>query len=302
MQSTGSFKSFFSALIDYAGLFPPATLPLRTALENYHNYLHSDDAWMLGSFIVPAALLDELRVELQRLPVLAEPLPVSVLVSNAAIDLPVIKVFMETHASQIKIAALETKFLTETTIDPVLLEFLRTQKSAPAVFVELVADSEWELLFPRAVEVLRSSAGENKLSLAFKLRCGGVSPDRIPSIDQVAQVIHGCASAAVPLKCTAGLHQPFRHIDENLQVPFHGFFNLFFTGMLAFADSVSIETLLELLADEGSPVLATEDTISWLGYELDVNTIRACRTENIISFGSCSFTEPVLAAKHLGWI
>ena len=302
MQPPGSFKSFFPSLIDYAGLFPPATLPLRTALKNYHTYLHSDDAWLLGSFIVPAALLDELRIELQRLPALTEPLPVSILISNAAIDLPVIKICMETYSSQIQIVALETKFLAEATIDPTLIEFLRTGESAPAVFVELVTDSEWERLFPRAVAALLNSAGEFQLPLAFKLRCGGVSPERIPSIDRVAEVVHACASAGVPVKCTAGLHQPFRHIDETLQVPFHGFFNLFFAGILAFADSVSIETLLELLADEGSPVEATADTISWLGHTLDVNSIRACRSENIISFGSCSFTEPVQAARHLGWI
>ena len=54
-----SVRAFLSGLIDYAGLFPPAKLPLEQALRNYADYRSGPDAWMLGRFIVPAARLAE---------------------------------------------------------------------------------------------------------------------------------------------------------------------------------------------------------------------------------------------------
>ena len=45
--------------IDYAGLFPPAALAMRPALENYARYRSGPDAWALGRFVVPAGRLDE---------------------------------------------------------------------------------------------------------------------------------------------------------------------------------------------------------------------------------------------------
>src|SRR5213075_640007 len=46
--------------IDYAGLFPPASLDLRSAVEEYQHQATSADGWMLGRFVLPAARLDEL--------------------------------------------------------------------------------------------------------------------------------------------------------------------------------------------------------------------------------------------------
>lgn len=53
--------ALLDGLIDYAGLFPPASLPLERALANYHHYRMSNCAWMLGRFVIPAA-------QLQRVP------------------------------------------------------------------------------------------------------------------------------------------------------------------------------------------------------------------------------------------
>jgi len=39
-------------VIDYAGCFPPASLPLQTAVENYREYRNGPFAWMLGRFVV----------------------------------------------------------------------------------------------------------------------------------------------------------------------------------------------------------------------------------------------------------
>jgi hypothetical protein len=54
-------RSLLNQLIDYAGLFPPASLPLDRGLANYHHYREGKYAWMLGRFVIPAS-------QLQRVP------------------------------------------------------------------------------------------------------------------------------------------------------------------------------------------------------------------------------------------
>src|SRR5580700_545726 len=53
-------QAFFEHLIDYAGMFPPARLPMREALRNYALLSSSPEAWMLGRFVCPAAQLGDL--------------------------------------------------------------------------------------------------------------------------------------------------------------------------------------------------------------------------------------------------
>ena len=56
MAETGtalSLRVLLAHSIDYAGLFPPATLALETALKNHATYLRSSEAWMLSTFVLP---------------------------------------------------------------------------------------------------------------------------------------------------------------------------------------------------------------------------------------------------------
>ena len=54
-----SAEALLTSLIDYAGLFPPAALPMADAVRNYEHYRRGEYAWMLGKFVVPLAKLDE---------------------------------------------------------------------------------------------------------------------------------------------------------------------------------------------------------------------------------------------------
>ena len=72
-------------------------------------------------------------------------------------------------------------------------------------------------------------------SAVFKLRCGGLEAAAFPSPEQVAFTLDTCRSAGVPLKFTAGLHHPLRHLDPGLQTPMHGFVNVLAAGALAHA-------------------------------------------------------------------
>ena len=57
-----SLRALLSGVVDYAGLFPPAGLPLDQAIRNYARYRQGSDAWMLGRFVIPAARLAEFGV------------------------------------------------------------------------------------------------------------------------------------------------------------------------------------------------------------------------------------------------
>jgi hypothetical protein len=54
-----SLKALLSNLIDYAGLYPPASLPLPIVAERYQSFLASPDAWILNRLVLPAAKLAE---------------------------------------------------------------------------------------------------------------------------------------------------------------------------------------------------------------------------------------------------
>src|SRR4051812_8134371 len=56
-----SVRTFLSQIIDYAGLFPPAKLPLEDAVRTYlHGRKISPERWMLGRFVCPTTRLHEL--------------------------------------------------------------------------------------------------------------------------------------------------------------------------------------------------------------------------------------------------
>ena len=57
-----SLRALLAHLIDYAGLYPPAALPLPEVLENYETYLALPESWMLNRLVLPAAKLPEVRL------------------------------------------------------------------------------------------------------------------------------------------------------------------------------------------------------------------------------------------------
>jgi hypothetical protein len=59
-----SLRALLANVVDYAGLYPPASLPLRDVVTNYRRYLHSPEAWMLNRLVLPIETikLDEVRL------------------------------------------------------------------------------------------------------------------------------------------------------------------------------------------------------------------------------------------------
>jgi len=61
----GSLRLLLSNLIDYAGLYPPAELPLPIVVERYRGFLASPDAWILNRLVLPHTKLSEAGIENQ---------------------------------------------------------------------------------------------------------------------------------------------------------------------------------------------------------------------------------------------
>jgi hypothetical protein len=60
MPTPDSLRALLTRLIDYAGLFPPASLDLPTVLANYERYAASGESWMLNRLVLRATQLDAL--------------------------------------------------------------------------------------------------------------------------------------------------------------------------------------------------------------------------------------------------
>jgi acyl carrier protein len=58
---SASLRALLAESIDFAGVFPPAKLPLEHALRNYLRYLNDPAAWLIGRFVCPATQIANLN-------------------------------------------------------------------------------------------------------------------------------------------------------------------------------------------------------------------------------------------------
>jgi hypothetical protein len=59
-----SLRALLGNLIDFAGMFPPASLTREVAIARYRTYHNGEHVWMLGRFVISAAHIDALPSEL----------------------------------------------------------------------------------------------------------------------------------------------------------------------------------------------------------------------------------------------
>jgi hypothetical protein len=133
-----------------------------------------------------------------------------------------------------------------------------------------------------------------------KIRTGGVTADAFPSSREIVRFIRTCLTANVPFKATAGLHHPvrcFRALTYEADAPkgtMNGFLNMFLTAAFA-RYGFKPATLQEILEDESARNFVFDENGVWWHNEhfLGNSQLESVRQSDIISFGSCSFTEPI---------
>lgn len=292
-----SIKLLLSEIVDYAGLFPPSALAMPEAVINYATYRNSNYRWMLGRFVVPAGRLGEFLETAQdfverdknegawRLSVLAS--------EDVFETVRQIEDFNAKNAPYIVCDALEVKANSSSLIE----------KIADAVppnietFFELpLSDNLAELI--ATVAIKKQNA---------KIRMGGVTPEAFPTARNIVRFVQTCLAANVPFKATAGLHHPLRCFKPLTYEPdapsgtMNGFLNMFL--MTGFARAGFRANLLEeLLEDEFDGGFEFEETgVRWRKeYFLTNAQLYNLRQKSIISFGSCSFEEPVADLQEIG--
>jgi len=300
-------QTFLRHLIDYAGLFPPASLSLENAIENYRTYKFGEDEWMLGPFVVPASRLKELDAY-AGLFSREKPLAISAIGEKSGDaagclealqeTLAQIEAFRRQHGERVSIGTLELP-LPPVPADQTLLEKVSAEarKLGLMVFCEVttvhVSSPEWEKAMMAALDAIAAHHAKGGDALGFKLRTGGVTADMFPSPQQLAAVIAGCRDRQIPMKFTAGLHHPIRSYREEIGGRMHGFLNVFIAGMIAHVHGLGPDEIARILADEDPGHFRfTDEGLGWLDYRITNEQIAALRSRMLRSYGCCSFDEP----------
>ena len=301
-----SLKKFLSKIIDYAGLYPPASLPLEEAFANFVLYQQAEEAWMLSRFIIPAKRLEEL-------PRFYGSLSFSILgrggkdasefLENLKLDIENIRAFREIHAVDASADMFEVA-LPATALEDIVSAHDLVNSAADVlnmngltVFFEVPFGDGWQTRADKLMRFLRKFKDRH---IGFKLRTGGVTADAFPPTKQIAWAISATRDAGVPMKCTAGLHHPMRHYNESVQEKMHGFLNVFGAGVLAVANDLSVEQIQMILEDENPASFVFDEAgFAWKDLRVAASEIILAR-QQVVSFGSCSFDEPREDLRSLG--
>ncbi len=301
-----SLKLLVERLVDYAGLFPPATLPLDAVLGNYQEYLNGSHRWMLGRLIIPAGRLAEFStVFQQQLPaaVSGDPWKISALLP--VIDAPDQAFDRALHS--IDVFNNESRFARVDVVEGRLPRAELINETIQRIPGSLTAFLE----IPHArSEALVAALAEQKSARIFaKIRTGGVTPDLIPDSRQVAEFIEACARHHLGFKATAGLHHPLRgeypltYDADARRSTMHGFLNVFVAACFAHRHRWPADKLATILNVTNPRLIEFgPGGVTFASTTVDRAAILATRQDFAISFGSCSFTEPVDELQQSGWL
>ena len=268
-----SIEAFLQRLIDYAGLFPPASLDMTAAAENYRRNLAQRHSWMLGRFVVPfAASRDDIADK--NLSILATP-----------------EELIQPKSPPPAESVFEVKVRDASQIADV-------RKALPiqTIYIEAVG-GKWSPGFFDAIAEAKARA---------KIRTGGITAADFPSAHDIATFAANCKRVSVPWKATAGLHHPFRGVHrltyepDSASAPMHGFVNVFLAAALIHSGGDG-SAAIDLLNEEDPAAFAFDDGgVTWREFRLSTDQIKAARERFAISFGSCSFAEPVSDLQKFG--
>jgi hypothetical protein len=276
MKTANPLRALLHEAIDYAGLFPPAGLDMAAAVRNYSSYLAGEYSWMLGRFVVAAGRIDEFERAAAR--------------------------YLAEHEWKVAILGKPDRppqgrgFA----VDAIELRAERIKDIAPVFSL----DTYFEV--PPAIPVATAIESIGRAHARAKIRTGGLTAEAFPETSRVAHFLALCQRAKVAFKATAGLHHPVRGVHPFTYDPgsatgvMQGFLNLFLAAALLFAGG-SEQEASEILEESSPNAFRFDDQGAyWRSWQISREQIQNARTNFAISFGSCSFEEPVRELAGLG--
>lgn len=311
---TRCLRTLLTGLIDYAGLYPPARLTMPAAVECYARSKMGDNEWMLGRFICPVSRLEEFSAAAASLlpgthatsgyrerAAAGEPWEISAIIESTGLeglqkDLERIEAFNRKHCAQDKglaiVDMIEIKAADPTFIDDAL---------------DVIPEDIYPFFeFPVAGDCRGFIAALAGNSCGAKIRTGGLTADATPCCADVAVFLEACTRAEVPFKATAGLHHPFRSEYPLDTVPgaptgvMHGFLNLFMAAALIRTGDLDAAGARKVLEERNAGSFRFTDVVAvWHDQNLDATELAQVREHFAMSFGCCSFDEPIQDLKSL---
>ena len=288
-------KALLRGMVDYAGLFPPASLPMAAAVAEYAEHRASNEAWMLGRFVVPAARLEELEADSAALMPTQAHLSwalSALLGSDLEEDVGRVEAFNERHRDARRGAV---------HVDTVELKANSTREVARASeLIERRFDTYMEV--PVADDPDDLIAAIARAKAKAKIRTGGVTREVFPTAMQTARFIARCLEHGVPFKATAGLHHPWcdtyplTYAAGAPAGPMFGFLNVLIATAALRAGWPVAEAALMLEERDRQYLALGRDGARWHDRLLSAAGIQAAR-ESLTAFGSCSFRDPVSGLK-----
>ncbi|HET6531682.1 MAG TPA: hypothetical protein VFH03_13885 [Actinoplanes sp.] len=204
-------------LIDDAGLFPPARLPMAAAVARHRADRARGHPMLTHRFLCPASRWDELLACLDP----ADRLRVGLILDAPAPDTAGARCVVE----QAEIA-------------------VRPGDDLPSglpwpVYVEPVRGPGWLDLVPELAN----------RGLGAKVRCGGLTAQAFPAPADLVAFFRACVAADVPVKATAGLHHALPYTDQQTGLRHYGYLNV----LLAVARTVEGAPAAEVDAAVSDP-------------------------------------------------
>jgi hypothetical protein len=298
MSSASSVRVLMQGIVDYAGLFPPASRQMAGAVGEYARHRAGPCAWALGRFVLPAARLEEFdevsQGDLPREGSRSWALS-ALLGSDIEEDVARTDAFNARHR--------------DARAGAVLVDTVEIKTHSPRD-VERAGDLldrrfDTYMEVPVAQDPAELLAAIAQTSAKAKIRTGGVTPDAFPSSAQVARFIVRCLGHGVSFKATAGLHHPVRadypltYAADAPEGAMFGFLNVLFA--VAALHAGLDERVAKSILEEREPAAFRFDATgaTWRETPLPRSILERTR-ESMTAFGSCSFSEPVGDLKALG--
>jgi hypothetical protein len=289
----------FGGLIDYAGLFPPTSLAIGAAVDVYRSARVGPHHWILGRFLCPASDLEELAaIATSGFGHGEAPWNIGVIMDRPPGESAALAAaFRREMTPAMRVTGVEVPISVEASV-AALVDMVGTIDKDAATFVEVDVAAP---LRPQVVEIA-TALDDRSATGGAKIRCGGLTPEQFPRPHTMATFIVEAANASLSFKATAGLHQPIRHHDPDLDVWRHGFVNIL-VATAAAADGADLDLVEEIISETDTeafsvtPMLAT-----WRDLTVPGSAIRRARQGGFMGYGSCDLDEPIEGLEALGFL